>query len=201
MKKVLKVLSAAFLAAVVAASAATVAFAAEENKINDAEQKVLTRLKTETVNMAGTQKPLKAQWINQAEDCFTKVDMTDAQAETAIKKIEELKAYLESLNKASIADMTDEEIAKAESIANEAAGVVGAKLSFAKGPNTVSYTLQGSDKKDESSKAAPAGDNPIKTTGLDVPGVAAVAGVAVLAVSAAGIYVISTSKKKETVGA
>ena len=124
-----------------------------------------------------------------------------SQAETAIKKIEELKAYLESLNKAFIADMTDEEIAKAVDLANEAAGVVGAKLSFAKGSNTVSYTLQGSDKKDESSKAAPAGDNPIKTTGLDVPGVAAVAGVAVLAVSAAGIYVISTSKKKETVGA
>lgn len=198
MKKVLKVLSAAMLAAVVAVGATTSAFAAEVTIINDAEQKVLNKLKTETVNMNGTQKPLKAQWVNQAEDCFKRVDMTDAQAETAIKKIDELKAYLEGLKKSTIAEMTADEIAKAESIANEAAGVVGAKLSFTKGPNTVSYTLPSSSS--EASKATPVGDNPIKTTGLDVPGVSAVAGVAVLAVSAAGIYVISASKKRETVG-
>ena len=200
MKKVLKVLSAAMLAAVVAVGATTSAFAAaEENKINAAEQKVLDALGG-TVNMNGTQKTNKVQWINQANDCFTKVDMTDDQATQVIAKIDELKKYLEGLKKSSIDEMTDAEVEGAVKIANEAAGIVKAKLTFDRKAKTVSYVLEG-NKKDESSKATPAGDNPIKTTGLDVPGVTAVAGIAVLAVSAAGIYVISTSKKKETVDA
>lgn len=202
MKKVLKVLTAAMLAAVVAASAATCAFAAEENKINENEQRVLTELKG-TVNMGGVQKPLKAQWLSEAEHCFTQIDMTKDQADKIIEKINELKAYLEGLNKKSIAEMTDAEVDKAVAIGKEAAQIVGVTLTYDKSGKLAGYTVPGSGATSQTSKAGTTTTtgNEIKVTGLDVPGVAPVAGVAVLAVAAAGIYVISTSKKKETVGA
>ncbi len=199
MKKVLKVLTAALLTAVVAVGASSSVFAAEDaNKINDAENKVLAELKT-TVDMNGTQKPLKDQWVNLAEKYFTEIDMTEDQATKVIEKINELKAYLTGLKKSTIDEMTDDEIAGALKIANEAAGIADCTLSFDRKTKVVSYSKKGDTSKD-SSKTTPV-DNPIKTTGLDVPGVTAVAGAAILAVSAAGIYVISTSKKKETVGA
>jgi hypothetical protein len=198
MKKVLKVLTAAMLAAVVAASAATCAFAAEENKINENEQRVLTELKGK-VNMGGVQKPLKAQWLTVAEKSFTEIDMTKDQADKVIAKIQELKTYLESLNKKTIDEMTDAEVDKAVGIGKEAAQIVGITLTYDKSSRLAGYTIAGSNAS-QTSKATQTGDV-VKVTGLDVPGVAPVAGVAVLAVAAAGIYVISTSKKKETVGA
>jgi len=203
MKKVLKVLTAAMLAAVVAASAATCAFAAEENKINENEQRVLTELKGK-VNMGGVQKPLKAQWLTVAEKSFTEIDMTKDQADKVIAKIQELKTYLESLNKKTIDEMTDAEVDKAVGIGKEAAQIVGITLTYDKSSRVAGYTIAGSNASQtyasQTSKATQTGDV-VKVTGLDVPGVAPVAGVAVLAVAAAGIYVISTSKKKETVGA
>ena len=199
MKKVLKVLTAAMLAAVVAASAATTcAFAAEENKLNEYENKVLTKLKGETVNMGGIQKPLKAQWLTEAEKCFNEIDMTEAQSKDVIAKIDELKKYLEGLNRKSIDELEGSEYETALSKAKDIAKLVGVTLTFNKVSKEVSYVV---DKPNQSSVKVDPGTGVIKTTGLDVPGVAPVAGVAVLAVAAAGIYVIAASKKKDTVGA
>ena len=86
MNKVFKVLSAAVLAGVVAVSAVCSVSAAG---LNNGEQKIIDELKT-TVNLAGTATKLPAQYINQAENYFLQddVDITDAQAESALQSIQ-----------------------------------------------------------------------------------------------------------------
>ena len=75
MKKVLKVLSAAMLSAVVAVSAAASVSAAG---VNAAEQRILDELHT-TANMAGVQKSLPAEYITQAENYFIRLRTTSIQ--------------------------------------------------------------------------------------------------------------------------
>ncbi len=201
MKKVLKVLSAAMLSAVVAVGASASAFAANTTGINDAEQKVLNELHT-TVEMGGVQKSLPAQYINQAEQYFVKeIEMTDAQADQVIAKINAVKAYLTSVGKAKFSDFTDAEKDKAVALANEASGVVNVTLSYNKITKVVTVVTKDEKGGKKVADVTTDGKNDaVKTTGFGVPGVVAVAGVGVLVVSAAGIYLIRTSKK-ETVDA
>ena len=201
MKKVLKVLSVAMLSAVVAVGASASAFAANTTGINDAEQKVLNELHT-TVEMGGVQKSLPAQYINQAEQYFVKeIEMTDAQADQVIAKINAVKAYLTSVGKAKFSDFTDAEKDKAVALANEASGVVNVTLSYNKITKVVTVVTKDEKGGKKVADVTTDGKNDaVKTTGFGVPGVVAVAGVGVLVVSAAGIYLIRTSKK-ETVDA
>ncbi len=203
MKKVLKVLSAAMLSAVVAVGASASVFAASTTGLNAAEEKVLAELHT-TVEMGGIQKSLPVQYINQAEQYFIKeVDMTDAQADEVIAKINAVKAYLTSVGKSKFSDFTDAEIDKAVSLCNEASGVVDCTLTYNKVTRVVSVVTKGTDGKSSTTVAdvrVDGKDGVVKTTGFDVPGVVAVAGVGILLVSAAGVYLIRTSKK-ETVDA
>ena len=201
MKKVLKALSAAMLSAVVAVGASASAFAANTTGINDAEQKVLNELHT-TVEMGGVQKSLPAQYINQAEQYFVKeIEMTDAQADQVIAKINAVKAYLTSVGKAKFSDFTDAEKDKAVALANEASGVVNVTLSYNKITKVVTVVTKDEKGGKKVADVTTDGKNDaVKTTGFGVPGVVAVAGVGVLVVSAAGIYLIRTSKK-ETVDA
>ena len=74
MKKVLKVLSAAMLSAVVAVSAAATVSAAG---INAAEQKVLDAL-NQTATMAGVEKSLPAEYKTQAENYFNTIIIDEA---------------------------------------------------------------------------------------------------------------------------
>ena len=197
MKKVLKVLSAAMLSAVVAVGASASAFAANTTGINDAEQKVLNELHT-TVEMGGVQKSLPAQYINQAEQYFVKeIEMTDAQADQVIAKINAVKAYLTSVGKAKFSDFTDAEKDKAVALANEASGVVNVTLSYNKITKVVTVVTKDEKGGKKVADVTTDGKNDaVKTTGFGVPGVVAVAGVGVLVVSAAGIYLIRTSKKE-----
>ena len=201
MKKVLKVLSAAMLSAVVAVGASASVFAASTTGLNAAEEKVLAELHT-TVEMGGIQKSLPVQYINQAEQYFIKeVDMTDAQADEVIAKINAVKAYLTSVGKAKFSDFTDAEKDKAVALANEASGVVNVTLSYNKITKVVTVVTKDEKGGKKVADVTTDGKNDaVKTTGFGVPGVVAVAGVGVLVVSAAGIYLIRTSKK-ETVDA
>jgi len=200
MKKVLKVLSAAMLSAVVAVGASASVFAA--TGLNAAEEKVLAELNT-TVDMGGEQKALPAQYINQAEQYFIKeVDMTDAQADEVIAKINAVKAYLTSVGKSKFSTFTDAEIDKAVSLSKEAAAVVDCTIEYNKVTRVVTVIT-----KNKNGGTTPVADvkvdgkdGVVKTTGFGVPGVVAVAGVGILLVSAAGAYLIRTSKK-ETVDA
>jgi hypothetical protein len=197
MKKVLKVLSAAMLSAVVAVGASATAFAA--TGLNAAEERVLAELHT-TVEMGGIQKALPDQYINQAEQWFVKeVDMTEAQADEVIAKINAVKAYLTSVGKAKFSTFTDAEIDEAVRLSNEASGVIGVKLTYNKVTRVV--TAVGPNGEKAVDVKVDGKSDVVKTTGFGVPGVTTVAGVGVLIVTAAGIYLIRTSKKKETVDA
>lgn len=212
MKKVLKVLSATMLSAVVAAGAVASVSAASD--VNDNEQAILDELET-SVDLGGNETYLPEQYVNQTENYFLEddVDLTEEEADEVIEKIGAVKDYLENAGVESFVGLSDDQIDKVVALSNEAAGVVGLKLSYDKttrevtvikpsdsssGTKTDSKTPSRSSTGDQkvASVSTSGTDNTIKTTGFGVPGVSVIAGVGVLFVTAAGVYLIRTSKKE-----
>lgn len=204
MKKVVKVLSSALLAAAVVATAT---FAVSAAGINAAEQKILDELNT-TVTLNGVEKSIPASYINQAENYFNTVEITDEQATQVIAGIEDAKAYLESSGVAHIKDLSSDQLNTFTSKVNAALSPVGLTLQYTSSTGAVSIvdasgnvvfstTVSAITPSSGGSTVTP--DNPIKTTGADfnIPGVVAVAGVGVLLVSAAGVYLFKASKKSD----
>ena len=101
----MKKLSAIVVAILLVAVSAVSAFAAG---INDNEQKVLTELKT-SVNMQGTDMYWPDSFVNQAENYFNTIDMTDEQADQIIAVIKSGKTQLEATGAKNIADCTTEQ--------------------------------------------------------------------------------------------
>lgn len=197
MKKITKVLSSALLATAVAVTATVGASAAG---INAAEQKILDELHT-TVSLNGVAKSIPASYINQAENYFNTVDITDEQATQVVAGIEDSKAYIESTGVAHIKDLSSDQIDTLVGKVNAALSPVSLTLQYTKSTGAVSIVDASGNVVFSTTAAAVSGgsSNPIKTTGADfsVPGVVAVAGVGVLLVSAAGVYLFKTSKKSE----
>ena len=197
MKKITKVLSSALLATAVAVTATVGASAAG---INAAEQKILDELHT-TVSLNGVAKSIPASYINQAENYFNTVDITDEQATQVVAGIEDSKAYIESTGVAHMKDLSSDQIDTLVGKVNAALSPVSLTLQYTKSTGAVSIVDSSGNVVFSTTAAAVSGgsSNPIKTTGADfsVPGVVAVAGVGVLLVSAAGVYLFKTSKKSE----
>ena len=213
MKKIMKVLSTAALAAVVTVTASTAAFAAG---INAAEQSILDELST-TVTMNGVVKSIPAQYINQAENYFNTVEITEEQASTAVAAIEDAKAYLASTGVSAYADLTPEQVSAFTDKVQNALTPLGLTLQYTSASsiaivdangNTVASSITGGSSSNGGSSNGTTGgtaggstvtDNPIKTTGADfnIPGIAVVAGVGIVLVSAAGVYVLKTTKSKD----
>lgn len=197
MKKIAKVLSSALLATAVAVTATVGASAAG---INAAEQKILDELHT-TVSLNGVAKSIPASYINQAENYFNTVDITDEQATQVVAGIEDSKAYIESTGVAHMKDLSSDQIDTLVGKVNAALSPVSLTLQYTKSTGAVSIVDSSGNVVFSTTAAAVSGgsSNPIKTTGADfsVPGVVAVAGVGVLLVSAAGVYLFKTSKKSE----
>ncbi len=220
MKKYLKALSACSLAAAIAVGASATASAAG---INAAEQRILDELHT-TVTMQGYEKSLPVVYINQTENYLNTVELTDAQADEIIRRIEVVKSYLTNTGAKNYDDMTDAQIDEFFALCQDVVSVINLKIAYNKATRVVTiidengvviFTTQignpgynpggeviDPDKPDPN-KPNPGGDpidpNPIKPTGFDfnIPGVMTVAGVGVLLVSAAGVYLIRTKKKAE----
>lgn len=197
MKKITKVLSSALLATAVAVTATVGASAAG---INAAEQKILDELHT-TVSLNGVAKSIPASYINQAENYFNTVDITDEQATQVVAGIEDSKAYIESTGVAHMKDLSSDQIDTLVGKVNAALSPVSLTLQYTKSTGAVSIVDASGNVVFSTTAAAISGgsSNPIKTTGADfnVPGVVAVAGVGVLLVSAAGVYLFKASKKNE----
>lgn len=199
MKKVLKVLSAAMLSALVAVSAATCVSAASD--INSAEQAILDELGTPyTVN--GIEKTMDAAYIGQAKTYFLgdSVDLSQAQADAVIAKIREGKALVEASGASTYAELSDADFNQLAAIAVDAAKAGDATITVTRGADSkpvVSLITKTDDGKTVTPTGPSTGDDGvIKTTGFDVPSVTAVAGVGVLMVAAAGVYLMKTSKKE-----
>lgn len=203
MKRMLKVLSVGLLSAIVAVSASSVAFAAG---INEAEQKILDELHT-TVTMNGVEKTLPADYINQAENYFNTVDITEEEANQVIAGIDDAKSYLESTGASNFKSLTSEQVDTFVSKCQSAVAPVNLTLSYTKSNNNVSivdstgstvFTATVSSVTGGGTTGGSTSNDPIKTTGagFNIPGVMVVAGVGILLVSAAGIYLFKSSKKE-----
>ncbi len=204
MKKVLKVLSVCSLVAALTAAASVTASAAG---INAAEQRILDELHT-TVTMQGMQKSLPVSYINQTENYLNTVELTDAEADEIIQGIEETKAFLTSTGAANYKGMTDAQIDQFVALCQKTVDPIDLTIAYNKvtmvvsivdkNGTTVFTTKLSGNGGGQSSGGDIIDPNPIKPTGFDfnIPGVTAVAGVGVLLVSAAGVYLITTKKKK-----
>ncbi len=204
MKKVLKVLSVCSLVAALTAAASVTASAAG---INAAEQRILDELHT-TVTMQGMQKSLPVSYINQTENYLNTVELTDAEADEIISGIEATKAYLTSTGAANYDGMTDAQIDQFFALCQKTVDPIDLTIAYNKvtmvvsivdkNGTTVFTTKLSGNGGGQSSGGDIIDPNPIKPTGFDfnIPGVTAVAGVGVLLVSAAGVYLITTKKKK-----
>ena len=210
MRKVLKVLSAAMLTAVVAVSAAASVSAAG---INAAEQKVLDAL-DQTATMGGVEKSLPVQYKVQAENYFNTVNLADDQADAIVAKINEAIGLLESSGASNAQELTDAQFNALAAVAKEAASAGDAQITITRTSDGLANIVILEDEIAPTSPKPESGNPPksvpdskpitdpnaekgvIKTTGFDVPSVTAVAGVGILMVSAAGIYLFKTSKKE-----
>ena len=198
MKKVLKVLSASMLSALVAVSAvATVSAAAG---INDAEQQVLDSLNAGIELESGEVLEVPPGRINEAENYFAQddVDLDQEQAGSIVAQIDAAKDYIIETGITSWSELDDSMRSQLISFAQSAADGAGLEVSISADGNVSTATGGNNDgnttKPDNS--GVNANNDPIKTTGFDVPSVAAVAGVGILMVSAAGIYLAKASKKE-----
>ena len=133
MKKTIKLISIAMLSAAVAVSASLSVSAAG---INNAEQKILDELKT-TVTMEGNIKTLPTSYINQAENYFNTVEITEEQANEIISKIESTKTFLTNTGAVNYATLTDAQEDEFISRCKEIAAVVGLKIAYDKATQTV----------------------------------------------------------------
>lgn len=203
MKSPLKVVSAGFLAVAVAITAT---FAASAAGINSAEQSILDELNT-TVTMQGVEKKIPASYINQAENYFNTIEVTDEQAKEIVAAIEDAKSYLEGTGAANFKSLTSDQVDTFVVKCQSAVSVIDLTLSFDKSSGAIS--LKDSNNNvvfsattasfTEPGKLGNSGkDNPIKTTGafFNIPGIFTVAGVGVLLVSATGVYLVKKSKKE-----
>ena len=133
MKRTLKFISIGLLSAAVAAAASMSVFAAG---INTAEQKILDELNT-TVDMEGNMKTLPTNYINQAENYFNTIEITDAQANEIISKIEETKTFLTNTGAVNYDSLTDAQIDEFISKCNDIVSVINLKLFYDKATRTV----------------------------------------------------------------
>lgn len=203
MKSPLKVVSAGFLAAAVALTAT---FAASAAGINSAEQSILDELNT-TVTMQGVEKKIPASYINQAENYFNTIEVTDEQAKEIVAAIEDAKSYLEGTGAANFKSLTSDQVDTFVAKCQSAVSVIDLTLSFDKSSGAISLKDSNNNVVFSATTASftepgkPGGsgkDNPIKTTGafFNIPGIFTVAGVGVLLVSATGVYLVKKSKKE-----
>ena len=195
MNKFLKVISAALISAAVAVSTAV-----SVSAVNANEHKILHALNG-TVSLNGVLTKIPTEYYNQAENYFNRsdVELTANEATQVIEKINAVKAYLETTNVSKWSELSDAQIAQVVKLSNDASGVVGVKLEYSRnaavGKKVTVVTSNGNG----SGNGSQAGDtsNPIKQTGFEVADVTVVAGLGILLVTAAGVYLLKTSKKDE----
>ena len=202
MNKVLKVISAALLSASIAASVAISASAV----INSNEQKILDALNT-TANLNGNPTKIPTEYYNQAENYFYRsdVEITSAEADEIVKKINDVKTYIESTGVSKWSELNDAQIATIVEKSNDVVAVVDLKLTYDKSAavgkkvTVIKVDKNNGGNNGNGGNGGKIGDNggPIKDTGFGVADAAVVPGLGIILVTAAGVYLLKTSKKDE----
>lgn len=196
----MKKLSAIIASAIVIAMASVPAFAAG---INSAEQKVLDKLSE--VNNAYNQGYVTNadELLNQAENYFNTIDMTDAQSTEIIADIDAGVEYMKSQGASSVSELNTAQKQELLGYGQKAASVVDVTVTYDKSTRTASATdkngntIVSSKVTTDSKGETKLTSNAIATTGANVNtfAVATVAGAAVAL--AAGATVVLSVKKRE----
>lgn len=196
----MKKLSAILASATVIAMASVPAFAAG---INSAEQAVLDKLSEVNTSYNGGFITNADEMLNQAENYFNTIDMTDAESKEIIADINDAVDYLKSQSASTVKDLNKAQKQELFTYGQKAANVVGVTVSYDKATKTVSATDKNgnaivSTKVTTDSKGnTTTTSNAIATTGANVNtfAVATVAGAAVAL--AAGATAVLSVKKRE----
>lgn len=194
----MKKLSAIFVALLLVAATAVTAFAAG---INSSEQAVLDKLNG-TVTMQGNEMRISQEFVNQAENYFNTIDMTEAQSKDIIAVIKDGKNFLANSGASNISDLSFAQKQELLAYGEKAVAVLDMTMSFDK--TTKKITIL--DPKGEVafsaaptlSKTGAVSENPINTTGSDVNyfGFIALGTVAVVLVAGGAMFVVKTKKER-----
>lgn len=196
-------LSAILVALVLVAATAITAFAAG---INSNEQAVLDELKT-SVKMTGGEMVIPAEYVNQAENYFNTIEMTEAESKEIIAIIKEGEKYLENAGASNILTLTFDQKKAVLDYGKKVVGVIGMTMTYDKTTQTLTIT-------DPNGKVAfaakpylvPAGSgassgtlangDTIKPTGAeaDFGGIIAVGAVMLLIVAGGAIYLVKRER-------
>ncbi len=217
----MKKISALFVAAALAAVATVPAFAAG---INSAEQAVLDEL-SGSVTMSGTKMVVSDEYLNQVNNYFNTIEMTEEQSKTIIAEINNCKKLLENSDVANIDNMSKAQKQELMSYGEKAADVVDLSMSYDKStkqltisdesgtvvfkaqPTLVKLSASESSENNSTNNTSTGSSTTtgkitdsyvIKTTGFDV-NTSAVAGVTAgaVALSAVGaIYAVKSRKER-----
>lgn len=206
----MKKLSAILVALVLVAATAVTAFAAG---INSSEQAVLDKLSS-TVTMQGNQMRISQEFVNQAENYFNTIEMTEQESKDIIAVLDEGNKYLENSGASDFKSLSYDQKEVVLGYGQKAVGVIGMTMSY--DPNTRTITV--TDPKgnaafsvSEANYLVPAGGSSgassgnssnsgsvIKTTGSDVNyfGFIALGAAAVLLVAGGAMFVVKTKKER-----
>lgn len=206
----MKKMTAILVALMLAAMTAVTAFAAG---INAAEQAVLDELST-SVTMQGKEMSISADYINQAENYFNTIEMTDDESAQIIAIIKEGENFLANSGASNIDDLTYAQKEQLLGYGQSAVGVLGMTMSFDKTskiltiyapdgsvafsavPTLVSGSGSGSSSNNGSTGVVDG--NTIKTTGADVnfSGIIVVSAAAVLLMAGGALYLVKSKRER-----
>lgn len=194
----MKKISAILIALVLVAATAVTAFAAG---INSSEQAVLDELKT-SVAMKDGEMVIPTEFVNQAENYFNTIDMTEAQSKDIIAVIKDGKNFLKNSGASNISDLSFAQKQELLGYGERAVAILDMTMSYDK--TTKKLTIFDSNGKVAFSatpiltKTGAIAENPIKTTGSDVNyfGFIALGAAAVVLVAGGTMFVVKTKKER-----
>ncbi len=206
----MKKFTAILVALMLAAMTAVTAFAAG---INAAEKAVLDELSA-SVTMQGKEMSISADYINQAENYFNTIEMTEDESSQIIAIIKEGKNFLANSGASNIADLTYSQKEQLLGYGQSAVGVLGMTMSFDKTSKTLTIyapdgsvafsavpTLvsgSGSGSSSNNGSTGVVNGNTIKTTGADVnfSGIIVVSAAAVLLMAGGALYLVKSRRER-----
>lgn len=198
----MKKLSAFLLALVLVAATAITAFAAG---INANEKSVLDTLK-KPINMNGNAMYIPADFVNQAENYFNTIEMTEQESKDINAKLLEMGKFLEGTGANNIADMQYGEKQQLLNYGKEVVGVIGMTMEYDKATkNLIIYAPDGSIAFKAVPTLVPNSDgkteivdgDAIKTTGanVDFKAIIAISAAAVLLIAGGAVYLVKSKKE------
>lgn len=194
----MKKLSAILIALVLVAATAVTAFAAG---INSSEQAVLDELKT-SVAMKDGEMVIPTEYVNQAENYFNTIEMTEAQSKDIIAIIEDGKKFLANSGASNISDLTFAQKQELLDYGKKVVGVLDMTMSYDKTTKKLTIFDPNGEVAFSATpyltKTGAIAENPIKTTGSDINyfGFIALGAAAVVLVAGGTMFVVKTKKER-----